>query len=148
MGTVETPIQAYLEVLVAVARADGIVNEHEAQAIRSAMQGLDVSEQLTGHVESLLDMGNLYDEAARLGSVAVALDVGTLAETLRDAYVIAGIDGEMSMVELNVIDRLLDVLNVDEDSKPTLHEWARSAAEHQMMGYALIQEALSVDSGL
>lgn len=135
-------LESYFRVLIAVARSDGDVDVSEAELIRAAMDGIEVSGRLREDLERLLDASEPCEPTELLKTVANQADPSSLAEALRDAYVIAAADGRLDKNEISVIDRLLSQVGIDAERRPLFHEWARTAAEHHMEGLAMLAEVL------
>lgn len=133
-------LQVYFDVLACVARADQQVTPAERSAILSAASACDIGAVALARIEGSLDLGQPFDVDAVLDLAAGALDPGLLAELLRDAFVLAGADGDVAPLELDTIRRLLSRIGIEATSQDVLMEWARRAAEHHMDGVQLVAE--------
>lgn len=91
-----------VELLACVARADDEVTIEEALAIRAFMSYAGVSQQIARRVERLLDTRQAADVEAVVRSLAPRASPWVLAETLRDAYVIASVDGTVEASDRNL----------------------------------------------
>ncbi|NUN52067.1 MAG: TerB family tellurite resistance protein [Planctomycetaceae bacterium] len=136
------PIELYFAVLACVARADGRVTQEERHVIRSAAQAAGLTGDVLARLERLLDMATPFSSEDVLAEIAPGMTAATLAEAIRDAYVLAAADQEIAPAEVAVIDRLFALVGIAEHRRPALHEWARRAAEHHLDGLALLSEAL------
>jgi tellurite resistance protein len=133
-------LQVYFDVLACVARADQQVTPAERSAILSAATACDLGELALERIEGSLDLGQPFDVDAVLEIAAGRMDPGLLAELLRDAFVLAGADGDVAPLELDTIRRLLSCMGIEATRQDVLMEWARRAAEHHMDGVQLVAE--------
>lgn len=136
----KSPIELYFDVLACVARADGRVSPEESALVRNAAIAAGLSGNALSGVERRLDMREPFALDEALAEAAPMMNVSTVAETLRDAYVIAAADKEILRAEIAVIDRFLAHMGLAEEQRPALHEWARRAAEHHLDGLALLAD--------
>lgn len=134
-------IELYFDVLACVARSDGRVSPEESALVRSAAVASGLAGDSLARVERRLDMREPFSLDDALAEVAPDMDASTVAETLRDAYVLAAADNDIVRAEISVIDRFLAHVGVAEEHRPALHEWARRAAEHHLDGLALLTDA-------
>lgn len=98
---------ASLHVLVAVAQADGSIHDEERKALGAALSSIDILEGTD--VEQFL--GEKVDLAQE---VSLLLGSEAREETYRSAYGLAHADGACSREEQVVLDRLKDLLKIDE----------------------------------
>lgn len=132
----------HLELLACVARADGAVSVEEALAIRSFMDSSGTALQDVLRVNRLLDMRHAVDVEAVVRAITAQASPWTLAEAIRDAYVIASVDGEVSGHEIQAVERLFEILGLPAEHRAKLHRWARNAAAQQLLGMTFITASL------
>lgn len=135
-----SPIELYFDVLACVARADGQVSAEERALVHRAAVAAGLSGDALAALERRLDLREPFSPDEVFAEVAPMMNVSTVAETLRDAYVLAASDNEIVRAEIAVIDRFLASVGIAEEQRPALHEWARRAAEHHLDGLALLAE--------
>lgn len=137
------PREAYLRLMVCVARADGDVAQSEVKLIEEAAERSGLPEPVLTGIRAALDLSQALDAEQLLAEVAREMDPGTLLEVLRDGYVLALSDGALTPTEVAVLEALLAKLGVQELDRCALHEWARMAAEHVVNGLHLAANALA-----
>lgn len=134
------PLRRYFEVLACVARADGVYGDRERILIEAAARACELSPASLEAVVSLADPSRQVDVECVLQEAARSSDVSTIAETLRDAYVLASIDEDVAPSEHYVLERYLAHAGYDDVSRSVLLQWARTAAEHHLDGLKLLAE--------
>lgn len=107
MAISEQEAVASLHVLVAVAQADGSIHDEEKKALGAALSSIEILEGTD--VEQFL--GEKVDLAQE---VALLLGAEAREETYRSAYGLAHADGACSSEEQAVLDRLKDLLKIDD----------------------------------
>ena len=132
----------HLELLACVARSDGDVSVEEALAIRSFMHSAGTSVDDVQRVSILLDMKADIDVEAVLQRLASECTAWSLAEAIRDAYIIASADGEVTNHEISTVERLFELLELPMEHRAKLHRWARNAASQQLLGMTFISASL------
>ena len=132
----------HLELLACVARSDGDVSVEEALAIRSFMDSAGTSVEDVQRVSGLLDLKNDIDVEKVLARLAGQCTAWSLAEAIRDAYIIASADGEVTNHEISTVERLFEILNLSLEHRAKLHRWARNAASQQLLGMTFISANL------
>ncbi len=133
-------IELYFDVLACVARADGRVSRQEGDLVHRAAVAAGLAGDALERLERRLDIREPFSPDEVFAEVVPTMNVSTVAETLRDAYVLAAADNEIVRAEIAVIDRFLAHLGIAEEQRPALHEWARRAAEHHLDGLALLAD--------
>ena len=132
----------HLELLACVARSDGDVSVEEALAIRSFMDSAGTSVEDVQRVSVLLDMNADIDVEKVLTRLADECTAWSLAEAIRDAYIIASADGEVTNHEVSTVERLFELLDLPMEHRAKLHRWARNAAAQQLLGMTFISASL------
>ena len=138
-GTIPVLMAHHLELLACVARSDGDVSVEEALAIRSFMDAAGTSLGDIQQVSLLLDKVDVERVVSRLAEEATAW---TLAEAVRDAYIIASADGEVTNHEISTVERLFELLDLPVEHRAKLHTWGRNAAAQQLLGMTFISASL------
>jgi hypothetical protein len=133
--------RAHLRVLACVARADGRVTIEEAGWLLGAFTDADLSADERAELELALRAGSL-DVQATLQEATRGTSPELLAALLRDAYIVAGADGELVAEEVALADALLGEAGIAELHRPALQEWARRAADLHLDGLTLLKQAL------
>jgi uncharacterized tellurite resistance protein B-like protein len=132
----------HLELLACVARADGEVSVEEALALKSFMESAGMPEVAVSRVAALLRGDESIDVDAVVGSFARAATPWMLAEAIRDAYVIASVDGEVDASEISLVEKIFDLAGIPSEHRMKLHRWARNAAMQQLLGMTYLTATL------
>lgn len=140
--TIADSMAHHLELLACVARSDGDVSIEEALAIRSFMNSAGTSVDDVQRVSILLDMKAEIDVEGVLSRLASECTAWSLAEAIRDAYIIASADGEVTNHEISTVERLFELLDLPMEHRAKLHRWARNAASQQLLGMTFISASL------
>ena len=111
-----------------------LVSVEEALAIRSFMDASGTSLGDIQQVSLLLDMDNDVDVERVVARLAEEATAWTLAEAVRDAYIIASADGEVTNQEISTVERLFELLHLPVENRAKLHSWGRNAAAQQLLG--------------
>lgn len=142
---------AYLTVLACVARADGVIASEEREVLRRALASVDDT-GVRARVDALLDLTQdqnveqlLTDALGEINAPTSDAETraGSLAELLRDCYIMASVDGDISPPEVALIDRMLAIAHVPGQRRPTLHQWGEAAARQMLDGTALVLETIT-----
>lgn len=142
-------MDAYLKALACVARADGVITTEEKAAINHALRRIGVGSAVSVEIEAILDLARPVDLDVLCHGVAEGLKgppafvAAALAEVVRDCYLMAAVDGEVSQPEVAVIDRLLETLGIPEARRATLHQWAEGAAQQFIDGVRLFADSFA-----
>jgi hypothetical protein len=134
----------HLELLACVARSDGDVSIEEALAIRSFMDSAGTALDEVQRVCILLDMNHEVDVDDVVRRLAKECTAWSLAEAIRDAYIIASADGEVTHHEISTVERLFEILRLPFEHRAKLHRWARNAASQQLLGMTFISASLDL----
>jgi uncharacterized membrane protein YebE (DUF533 family) len=110
-----------LAILVAIAWADGRIDEREKASVRGASQIFNLTKEQRAQIDGMLEKASTLD----------AVHVDRLKERDRDfAYVAAawmcGVDEEVAGKEEGMLWRLSDLLSIDDERKTELEAVARS----------------------
>ena len=135
-------IQEYLEVLACIVRADRRFDAAEIEALRQACATSGLSQRVVDHINELLDPARSVNVEAILRGATRGASPALLAELLRDGYIMAMVDGDVSAPETALLDQLLATAGVGEGQRAELHRWAQTAATHHVQGLRLLKAAL------
>ncbi len=128
-------IEQYLDFMLYVMRADGVIDREEKRHLLSVMvDGMKLHPDLVSKYRTALEQSQwttVTDE--QLAEVSQGLDESSLAHLVRDAYGMAASDGEIHQAEVDVVRRLLKVSGVPEERFDDIDRWARQslALAHQ-----------------
>jgi tellurite resistance protein len=140
----------YLQLLALTARADGVIDPNERAAIQQASQQIGLKSEDLASVHGMFDLSRQVDlQQAAAAAIRELLEnnsvvdgrAAAFGEVLRDCYVMAAIDGEVSAREVELIDQIMAAAGVVEGRRATLHQWADGAARSYLDGVALIAES-------
>ena len=126
---VSSRIEQYLDFMLYILRADGVVDRQEKVHMLSLMvDGLKLNPELIEKYQSELERDDwepVSDDQLR--SVTVGLDPSSLAHLVRDGYSLAASDGEIHEAEINLIKRCLGVSGIPEERFDDVDLWARQS---------------------
>lgn len=113
-------VLGYLKALAAVAAADGRIDESERHLFEAAMEDYGLPAHARTLVRQCLDNPPLVEpELRRVEDGAVRRVI------LRDAYLMAYADGEISDAERQRIDRIRAALRLPEDEARAAEAWVK-----------------------
>lgn len=138
-----TPLVRYFQVLACVARADAKLAPQERALVRGSAEAMGLDGTALASIDHIADPAAAVYAKAVLADAVRDMDASALCEVLRDAYVLAGADGNVDVTEISVIDDAMAARGIAERYRAPLHEWARSAAEQHIDGVRLVAEATS-----
>lgn len=133
----------HLELLAAIARADGQITPEEVSVIWRFLEAAGVPPAVADRVNELLDLEKELDVDLVLTSLAAQASPWSLAHAIRDAYVVAAADGHVSTSEALAVERLFDLMNLDPRDRAVLHAAAASAANAHRELTRRLEQALS-----
>ncbi len=122
-------IEQYLDFMICILRADGVVDPAERKHLLALMVGgmkLESSlvERYRGELERAAWSAPTDSELEEIGA---GLDDGSLAHLVRDGYGLAASDGEIHRSELALIQRFLRVNGVPAERFEDIDRWARQS---------------------
>lgn len=109
--------KCYAQILVLVAAADGTLCREELATIEALMGRSMI------HPEVRIDIRNLLDDPPQLANVIAKMDTKILKLALRDAALLAAVDGEYAEEELGIIKTLATAAEVEQDALKDLFDW-------------------------
>ena len=116
-------VKGYAEIMVIVASADGALVKEEL-AIIEALMGRSMM-----HPEMRVDIRNMLESPPALDLVLAKLNPVVLKVALRDAILVAAVDGEYESTELKVIKVLAKAAGVRKNELSELFEWVKAGWE-------------------
>lgn len=122
-------IEQYLDFMMYVLRADGVVDRDEKVHMLGLMvDGLQLDSELIEKYKAELEKDEwepVTDEQLR--RVTQGLEPSSLAHMVRDAYSLAASDGEIHDAEISVVRRCLGVTGISADKFSDIDLWARQS---------------------
>jgi uncharacterized tellurite resistance protein B-like protein len=133
-------IEKYLQFMIHLMRADGRVDQDEKRHMMSLMvDGLKLDPTLTARYRAALEEKEFSEPSdEQLSSIFKGLDPASLAHLVRDAYGMAGADGEIHESELRLLQRSLAIAGVPESRFENIDAWARHSLELNRIGELLL----------
>ena len=116
-------VKGYAEIMVIVASADGALVKEEL-AIIEALMGRSMM-----HPEMRVDIRNMLESPPALDLVLAKLNPVVLKVALRDAILVAAVDGAYDSTELKVIKVLAKAAGVRKNELSELFEWVKAGWE-------------------
>ena len=116
-------VKGYAEIMVIVASADGALVKEEL-AIIEALMGRSMM-----HPEMRVDIRNMLESPPALDLVLAKLNPVVLKVALRDAILVAAVDGAYDSSELKVIKVLAKAAGVRKNELSELFEWVKAGWE-------------------
>lgn len=133
-------IEQYLQFMIHLMRADGVVDTEEKRHMLSLMvDGLKLEPTLVQRYRTALEETEFTQPTdEELTSIVKGLDPASLAHLVRDAYGMAFADGEIHESELNLLRRSLALAGVPESRFENIDTWARHSMELNRIGELLL----------
>ena len=103
-----------------IASADGELVREEFCAIEALMGRILI------HPEVRVDIRNLLTDPPDLDELLIAIDPNLIKFALRDAALVAAIDGEYDELELDLIKKLARAGNVEDETLKEIFDWVSS----------------------
>jgi len=124
-------LQRYAEILVYIAAADGELVREEIAAIESMMGRAMI------HPETRVSLRHGFETPVPLEQSLTNLDVNLAKVALRDAALVAAIDGAYDKREIEALRALADAAHVSETALKALLDWV-------VAGWAWHNEAANI----
>ncbi len=133
-------IEQYLQFMIHLMRADGRVDVEEKRHLLSMMvDGLKLEPTLVTRYRAALEEDDFTEPTdEQLAAIVKGLDPASLAHLVRDAYGLAGADGEIHEKELHLLRRSLAIAGVPESRFENIDTWARHSLELNRIGELLL----------
>lgn len=130
----------YLDYLFCILNADGVIHEREAEFFADILNNLGMQDKLVDHYNQIL-LGRalfpiLSDTTTRIVENRKSSEI---AYIVRDAFLLAGIDGEVHEAELTVIRNLLKKLGLSDDIILSIEDWGYDYINHTNLGLELFK---------
>ncbi|RJU79967.1 MAG: TerB family tellurite resistance protein [Candidatus Poseidoniales archaeon] len=123
MDFAQEDVTGYAELMVIVASADGALVKEE-MAIIEALMG-----RCMMHPEMRVNIRNMLENPPALDLVVSRLNPVVLKIALRDAMLVAAVDGEYDDSEIKIIKALAKAAGVRKKELSALFEWVKSGWE-------------------
>lgn len=145
MGRVER-IEQYLDFMVHILRADGVVEAVEKQQFLTMMvEGLQLRPEVVERYRTQLEAPKWDTPSdAQLAALGEGLDPGSLSHMVKDGYSMAWADGSIDPTELELIQRFLVAVGIPESRLPDIDKWARVSLEVARKGQILFRPVQGV----
>ena len=134
-----TQVEKYLNFMIYLVRADGIVNTEEQEHLLTLIvDGMGLEPKLVDRYKSALSaVGTLEVTDEQLAAVVSGLNPGSVAHLIRDAYSLAESDGEIHESELALIRRCLAAAGIPVTRFDDIDTWAHHSLELSKIGTQL-----------
>lgn len=129
----------YLDFMACVLLADGVVEGNELMTFVSMLRQMGMKEEVEIRYSNILRDPTLLDPEAVIASVARFSEDRLLQWIVRDSYIMAASDGEISTEELALIDALLAAVGIPEEKRENIHQWGRELIAHIQTGQELLK---------
>jgi hypothetical protein len=126
-------VKGYAEIMVIVASVDGMLVKEEL-AIIEALMG-----RCMMHPEMRVDVRNLLENPPALDLVLSKLKPVVLKIALRDAILVAAVDGEYDESEIKVIKAIAQAAGVRKKELSALFEWVKTGWEWHNESFQLLK---------
>ncbi len=125
-------VKGYAEIMIIVASVDGTLVKEEL-AIIEALMG-----RCMMHPEMRVDVRNLLEKPPVLELVLSKLKPVVLKIALRDAILVAAVDGEYDDSEIAVIKSIAKAAGVNKKELSSLFEWVKTGWEWHNESFQLL----------
>ncbi|MDE0857364.1 MAG: hypothetical protein OSA38_02215 [Candidatus Poseidoniaceae archaeon] len=115
--------QGYAQIMIIVASADGALVKEEL-AIIEALMG-----RCMMHPEMRVDLRNMLEDPPKLNLVMERLSPLVLKTALRDAILVAAVDGEYDPEEIKILKQIAKSAGVKKADLSALFEWVKAGWE-------------------
>ena len=123
----------YASILVLIASADGELVREEFCAIEALMGRILI------HPEVRVDIRNLLTDPPDMDELLIAIDPSLIKFALRDAALVAAIDGEYDESELELINQLASAAEVDDETLKEIFDWVNSGLIWHNQSLAILE---------
>jgi|TARA_B110000003_G_scaffold146893_1_gene147888 uncharacterized membrane protein YebE (DUF533 family) len=126
-----TPDEAkgYAQIMIVVASADGALVKEELAMIEGLM-GRSMM-----HPEMRVDLRNMLEKPPKLQMVMDRLTPIVLKIALRDAILVAAVDGEYDAEEIKIIKQIAKAAKVKKRELSELFEWVKAGWEWHKLSF-------------
>lgn len=123
----------YASILVLIASADGELVREEFCAIEALMGRILI------HPEVRVDIRNLLTDPPDMNELLIAMDPALIKFALRDAALVAAIDGEYDESELELINQLATAAEVDDITLKEIFDWVSAGLLWHNQSLAILE---------
>ena len=139
--------EKYLELMVLVLKADGIIDERERALMYRMIKNVGMKDELVEKYDAKLTIDNSENKEKILTEIASDLDPATLTGMVRDAYIMADADNTIDPSEVQVINEFLGKAGIPEERFKEIETWARKNIAHLKRGQRLMTRPRSERGG-
>lgn len=132
--------RAYVGVLVLVARCDGALVREESAAVEAAMGRAMLRPKLREEIR------NWFAQPPALETLLLDLPISARRLALRDAMVVASVDGEYHPEELELISALAAVAEVHQPELDSLFDWVNSGWNWMAQSRSILDISVAGDA--
>ncbi len=133
-------VRKYLDLMVYVLKADGIVHEKERALLDALIINVGLKDEIIEEYKAKLEEGSVPDMEKRLTELAENVDAQALAGMVRDAYLMADADGIIDPTEVNLINSFLSKAGIPEERHKEIEMWGRETIAHMKRGILLLEK--------
>ena len=131
----------YLDYLFCILNADGIVHEREAEFFANILNNLSMKDRLVDHYNRiLLGEASFPSSSDTINRIVENRKSSEITYIVRDAFLLAGIDGVVHEAELAVIRNLLKKLGLSENMILSIKDWGNDYINHTNIGLELFKD--------
>lgn len=123
----------YASILVLVASVDGELVREEFCAIEALMGRILI------HPEVRIDIRNLLTDPPDLDELLIAIDPHLIKFALRDAALVAAIDGQYDEAELQLLKRLASAGEIGEDTLKEIFDWVGAGLQWHKQSLSILE---------
>ena len=132
----------YLDYLFCILNADGVIHERETEFFADILNNLGMQDKLVDHYNKILLGEALFpSQSDTIQRIVENRKSSEIVYIVRDAFLLAGIDGEMHEAELAVIRKLLKKLGLSKDIILSIEDWGNDYINHTNLGLELFEKA-------
>jgi len=128
--------EAYARILALVAMADGTVKREELALYEERMARLLI------HPDTRAVYRTFLSEQSSIQEVVSGVDDYTILAAIRDALLMAKIDGEIHSEEVRTIQQIVDGSHIPSNRLNAMHDWVDEGLEWMAKGERLAEVSL------
>lgn len=125
--------QGYAQVMIIVASADGALVKEELAMIEALMG------RCMMHPEMRVDVRSMLETPPQLQLVLERLTPIVRKAALRDAILVAAVDGEYDSAEIKIIKQIAKSAGVKKAELSALFEWVKDGWDWHKQSFAMLQ---------
>lgn len=130
-------IDDYFDLMVCVIKADRLVRKEETALFLGMMKNMGMSSSIQSKYKKLLSSKKVVDSDAIISKVAKNTPISILPWFVRDAFLMADIDGEISKEEIQVIKQLVEKSGFTPKQYIKIKQWGLEYIKHSKAGLKL-----------